>query len=174
MEINQYMLVSSLNELYHYDVSSGIKLVSIIIAFTTLILWVLLLICVLGLSLSSYEQEENQHNKLGELFEGVKNGRYKLYAFVLLLRRFIFISMLITLSSKCPIIVLYVLWGLQIVYLLFIFLFRPFEETKQNTIEILNEIFFSFLLWWLIWHNTESDWGTSSTTIIIPLFCPLL
>ena len=53
LEINQYMIVSSINEIQEFDVSSGIKITSIIVSFLILAMWVSLILLVLGLTLKT-------------------------------------------------------------------------------------------------------------------------
>ena len=52
------------------------------------------------LSLSSYEVKENEHNRIGEFFAGVKmQKKAKLYSSLLIARRTIFVIFLISLAS---------------------------------------------------------------------------
>ena len=160
----QYVLISWINEMYSYTISDSKRIISLL--FSILVSWLCLclIICVSWLSLSSYEVIKNKHNKFGEIFRGVKMmKRSKLYVSILLMRKVIFVMLLITLQSIQSWILVIILGILQIWYLIHIIILRPFEEKRNNIIEITNEIFFSILLNSLIFLNSESVW---SSTII--------
>ena len=111
-------------------------------------------------SLSSYKIIKDRHNKLGEIFNSIEMHKSKLYVPVLLMRRAIFVTLLITLQSIQSWILISLLSVLEIWYLISIIILRPFEEKKNNIIEITNEIFFLVLLSSLIFINTENDWNS--------------
>ena len=50
---------------------------------------------------------------------------------------------------------------LQWIYFLFHLAQRPFEATKDQILEIVNELFYCFLVWFLIHYNSESKWTDS-------------
>ena len=163
-QTTQYVLISWINEMYSFTPSDSKRIISIL--FSILVSWLCLylIICVLLLSLSSYEVIKNKHNKVGEIFSGVKmEKKSKLYVSILLIRRAIFVILLITLQSIQSWILVTTIGILQIWYLIYIIILRPFEEKRNNIIEIVNEIFFSILLNSLIFLNSESVW---SSTII--------
>ena len=101
LEYNQYLLVTSIYEISLWNTSETLRIVSLSIA---IIIWasILFLIIIIGyLSQSAYKVVENSYNKIGEVFNGIKEGKkFKFYITVLLLRRFLFISVLIALSSS--------------------------------------------------------------------------
>ena len=118
------------------------------------------------LSLSSYKVLKDNHNKIGEIFRGIKMQKMsKLYVTILLIRRVIFIAFLITLVFLQPWIVISILSLLQLWYLILLIAVRPFESKKNNIIEISNEIFFIFLFSSLIHFNSEKDWNSQITQI---------
>ena len=169
LEVNQYILISSINEISNFNTSSIFRIISIASAFIFLILCILLIGVVAYLSLSSYEKFENEHNKIGEFFQGVKNGKFKIYSLTLLIRRFAFVTFLIIFSSKSSTYTLGSLWGLQVIYLVFLIILRPFEETKCNLIDILNEIYFTFLFSCLIYLDTEIKWKSCYIKIYLSI-----
>ena len=97
-------------------------------------------------------------------FRGIKqNKAYKFYVMLILLRRFWFVILLITwlfISSRVLTIVLSLI---QIIYILNLSYLRPYEETKGNLIEILNEIYFGFLVLFLAIVNAEAEWNSIKT-----------
>ena len=97
-------------------------------------------------------------------FWGIQqNKSHKFYVTLLLLRRFWFVILLITwlfMSSRALIIVLSLI---QFFYILSLSYLRPYEETKWNLIEILNEIYFGFLVLFLAIVNIEDEWNSTKT-----------
>ena len=161
-QTNQYALISWINEMYSYTISDSKRIISL--KFSVFILWLCLclVICVSWLSLSSYEVIKNKHNKIGEIFSGVKMMKSsKLYVSILLMRRAIFVILIITLQSIQSWILITMLGLLQIWYLIYIVILRPFEENRNNIIEIVNEIFFCILLNSLILLNSENVWNST-------------
>ena len=101
---------------------------------------------------------------LKSFFRGIQqNKRHKFYVALLLLRRFLFVILLITwlfISSRVLTIFLSLI---QVIYILNLSYWRPYEETKGNLIEILNEIYFGFLVLFLAIVNTEDEWNSTKT-----------
>ena len=110
---------------------------------------------------------------LVEFFEGLKeNKRSKFYITILLLRRFIFAILLITLAYLPSRTIVGIISPLQIFYAWWIVFLRPYEEINEmnlknikNIVEMLNEIYFTFLFWALLFLNLKSDWNSTKTSI---------
>ena len=101
LETNQYVLISWINEVYSFTISDSQRTISLL--FSILVSWLCLclIICVSLLSLSSYEVIKNKHNKVGEIFNGVKMmKRNKLYVPILLMRRAICVILLTLVCKK--------------------------------------------------------------------------
>ena len=166
LETNQYILISWINEMYSFTSSDSKRIISLLFSILVLLLCWCLIIFVSWLSLSSYKVIKDQHNKLGEIFSGVKMvKKSKLYVSILLMRRAIFVILLITLQSIQSWIQVSMLGILQIWYLIYIIILRPFDEKRSNIIEIVNEIFISILLNSLIFLNSESAWTSTLSQI---------
>ena len=165
-ELSQFILISSINEIYEHNTKSFERWFSFIFSIIMIISFVIFLGLVLFLALSSYRQLEKKHNKLGEFFVGIKNSKnWKIYVFVLLVRRLIYVILLISLVSISSILLLILMVAIQVAYIVYLVVLRPYEETKGNIIEILNEIYFAILLFVLIFLNTQSDWNSVNTSI---------
>ena len=166
LEMSQFILISSVNEIYQWDTKDSYRLFSFIFSISMILIFVLVVILVLYLTFSAYRLNESEHNLLEEFFRGIQqNKRHKFYVTLLLLRRFLFVILLITwlfISSRVLIIVLSII---QVVYILNLSYLRPYEETKGNLIEILNEIYFGFLVIFLSIVNTEDEWNSIKTNI---------
>ena len=168
LEYNQYLLVTSIYEISLWNTSETLRIVSLSIA---IIVWasILFLIIIIGyLSLSIYKVVENSYNKIGEVFNEIKEGKkFKFYITMLLIRRFLFVSVLITLASANSRLITGILSFLQLMFATYVFILRPFISFKTNAINIINEIFFFVLLSLLIFWNVEGDWTSTKITIYI-------
>ena len=165
LEMNQFILVLSFYEIHNFNISHPIKIVSLTIAITIFILWLMFISIVFLLSISSYQVTENEHNLIGELFTGVKMSiKCKLYISVLLIRRASLIILLICLTMISWKLLIGLTSFLQLGYLVYIIYVHPFKEVKWNIIEIINEIYFLLHLSFLIHFNTKDIWKSHLIT----------
>ena len=163
-EMNQFILISSVYEIFNLKLSQPLEIVSFIFALLILVACIALILFVLFLSFSKYEVVEGKHNKLGEIFSGVKmQKKHKFFVVALLIRRALFVVLLITLESVPSRALIGVLSSLQLGYLVLLSFIRPFDEVKCNIIEIMNEVYFLALLSSLIYLNTEENWSQTIT-----------
>ena len=168
LEMSQFILISSINEIYQHETVTLLRIVSFIYAILMLLLFVITLFSIVYLSFSSYRLKEKEHNKLGELFRGLKNTKKsKSYVSFLLLRRLLYVLLLITLVSIASRPLIGIISFFQILYLWLIIFLRPYEEIKWNIIEIMNEIYFTFLITALLMFNSKTDWSTTTTNIYL-------
>ena len=166
LELNQIVLISSNSEIYLFSTSSGLKIVSLIISFIMLFLWLVFIAIPIYLTFASYKLDESQHNKLWDFFVGLKpQKRFRSYLALLLLRRLVFVVFLINMVSLNSKILIEILLVIQIIYLVCLIILRPFKEIKANIIEIMNEIYFFLLFGSLIYLNDESDWNLHNTLV---------
>ena len=111
LEINQYALISSVNEIYYFNFSNAYRIASFTIAIILAMLWLVLVFIVFWISLSSYEVVEDMHNLIGEFYSGIKMSRKaKLYVVVLMTRRVLFVVLLITITSLSSQYLIAILW----------------------------------------------------------------
>ena len=165
------MLISAINEIYYWNSSESLRIVSLVTAFALLMLFIVLLWFTLFLSLSSYKTIENEHSKIGEIFNGFKMQRkHKIFASALLLRRLIFVAVLISLMRISSPIVIGILGFAQLVYLIITFILRPYKQVKENLILIINEIYFGSILCSLAYFNSEDKWSDTITSIYVWIF----
>ena len=168
LEINEYMIISSINEIHNFDYSKTALLISLCFAHFVLLSYLILIIFLIIFSLSSYQIASNHHNKLSEFFSGLKSSKkHRLYVAFLVLRRWIFVAVLISFNSSLVIIKTAILTGVQLLYLISMIVRRPFEDTKCNIIEILNELIFLLLLGSLLIYNSEVAWTETVAYIYI-------
>ena len=114
-------------------------------------------------------ESPDKRSKFANLFDGVSlNKKSRLFACLLLIRRAIFVILLITIGPKSPIIVISILVGLQLIYLVILVTIRPYEMIISNMIEITNEFYFLVILASLLKYNTDKGWEGTPTTAYSP------
>ena len=166
LEMSQFILISSISEIFNYNISNLMRLISFIYASLVIGAYIFLFILIQYLTFSSYRLNENQHNKLGEFFSGLKGDKkQRFYVTLLLLRRFVFILLIILLSSIPSKAIIGILLAIQLVYLGCILYLRPYKEFKGNIMEILNEIYFTLFICIFLAFNSESDWSSIKTQL---------
>ena len=171
LKTNQYILVSWISEIYHFNTSETKRIISLVIAFFTLIAWIIMIITVILFVFiqngDSLEESPDKRSKFAHLFNGISpNKKSRLYIAILQIRRAIFVTLLITVGPVSSILVISILSGLQVIYLtILIIIIRPFELVKCNLIEIVNEMYFFTLLASLLRFNSIADWEGTPTTI---------
>ena len=100
LEMSQFVLISSTNEIFNFNIKNHMRLISFIYAILVIWVYIFLFVLIQYLIFSSYRLNENQHNRLGEFFSGLKEDKKsRVYLTLLLLRRFTFILLVILLSS---------------------------------------------------------------------------
>ena len=166
LEMNQFLLICSVYEVYSFNASQIFRVISLAFAMLIFGAWIVTSVFVFYLSASLYTVDESKHNKLGEFFNGLKmQRRFKLHAFMLMLRRAVFVVLLLTWNSIASRLLIGVLAFIQLIYLAYVCFMRPFWQIKDNIIEIVNEIYFLLLLSALIYFNVESYWSSTATSI---------
>ena len=109
-----------------------------------------------------------QTKYLKEVYDELKDTAWsKLYIFIFILRRFLMASVIVFMRDanvwiRC---IFYTL--IQIAALVYTFFVRPFEETKDNLIEIINDITYAVLCIFITICNEESRWFSSLDGILI-------
>ena len=165
---NQFVLVCSIYEINKHDTSAKYKTISFWYAVLVLLISLLANLTIFWLSLMTHPQSQQEDNKFRELFKGIKKQKKaRFHIGVIILRRTILILALIWIKFCSFGILIGSLWLVQIIYLAWIVVVRPYSEVKSNFIDITNEIFFSLCLGTLIFIHTESSWTLSHTNAYI-------
>ena len=119
LQMSQFILISSVNEIYQWNITDFYRLLSLLFSISMILIFLQVVILVLYLTFSAYRLNEREHNLLKEFFRGIQqNKRHKFYVTLLLLRRFLFVILLITwlfISSRVLTIVLSII---QVLYIL--------------------------------------------------------
>ena len=166
LEMSQFVLISAIYEVYQHNTSNVYRVISSIFSILVISLYVLMIFLIFYLTLSSYRPIEKEHNKVEEFFRGIKLSiKHRSYVTVLIIRRITFIVLLVVCTSISSIVLIIIMVIIQIVYLIYLSWVRPYIEIKGNFIEIMNEIYFFFLLSFLIFVNTKNDWNSIKTSL---------
>ena len=165
MEMYQFVMISSINEISHFNSKEDKRIISFVIAILVLILWILF-IGVIVWHTFFHKEVENTRNKFAQLFEGFKKQKkYKFYVVIQFIRRLVFVVLLIIVIPKSLYWRISLLLCFQIIYLLVLALLRPFIEIMVNLIEIISEISLFILLAPLLYYNSQEKW-TDTLSII--------
>ena len=172
LQTNQFILVSWVSEIYQFNFYGTKRIISSIIAFLVLIAWIIIILIMILLTLSKYAYEFSEsldkRSKFANLFDGVSlNKKSRLFAWLLQIKRAIFVILLIMVGPKSSIIAISVLVGLQLIYFIILIIIRPYREISCNVIEIANELYFLVILASLLKYNTAADWEGAPTTAYI-------
>ena len=168
LQLSQFILISSINEIYEWNTTDFYKLISFIFSILMVILYLVIIGWIGYLIFSSYRVIEDNHNKLEEFFRGLRQNKiHRIYAIMLLSRRLVFIILLITLTSIYSRTLIAILLVIQVAYVACLSYLRPYEKIKWNFIEILNEIYFWIFILFLEIINSEDEWNSIKTNIFI-------
>ena len=171
LESNQFILIAWVSEMYQFNFNETKRKISIIIAFLILIAWIALycnhdFFHFISNSANKLSESQDKRSKFAHLFEGLSpNKKSRLFAWLLQIRRAIFVILLIILGPKSSIIVISFLVGLQLIYLLLLATIRPYEVVIWNIIEMTNEFYFLVILAFLLKYNTAADWEGTPTSV---------
>ena len=160
--------MSSISEIYGYKKENAAGIISLTVAIALVLFWIALL-WFNWILVFKERRIQNEHSKLGEFFTDLKqNSKARHYNVLRMIRRFIFVFLVIVLA---PSLSYWAIFGITLIQLVFYITYativRPYVETKNNIIEISNELFFTFLLASLFYYNSESRWTSLAKNIYI-------
>jgi hypothetical protein len=111
---------------------------------------------------------EHRNLKFGELFAGLKDtNKARTYSFVALSRRALFVFFLVGFSFLSELSLVAGMAFIQIIYLAYIIMLRPFDNLSNNIIEIINEIFYLVLIILLFYLTEESIWTDFASKVYL-------
>ena len=105
---------------------------------------------------------------LAEVYDGFKDTAWsKLYMFIFILRRFAMAFVVVFMRDadvwiRCSFYTL-----IQIAALVYTFIVKPFDESKDNLIEIINEVTYTLVCLIITVCNEESKWFDGLDSILI-------
>ena len=169
--IEAFLILSlgSLNEIYNWDFGSIDKVISYFISAVV----ILLLLSFLGFAISLSKKAaakdfDPKESYFSEVTTGTKNGLFsRLIVFFHLWRLLCSVSWIIFSNYFSIFIRIFIYCLIQIIFSLIKTLIRPYEETKDNIIEIMND-----WLYWSLWtvvlfHYNSDTWKNWVSTAVI-------
>jgi hypothetical protein len=170
MMIESYiiLLLSSASEVYNMRFDSYKSVLSFMISVLIIVVQLLLLFASYIVARRAAKNDyEPKHTFLSEIVTGTKEkfgGRMML--FLHLLRIFISVTWIVC-SKELPIFFISgVFTIIQVCFACFKTYLRPFEEIKENIIEILNDWIYVFACL-MIWGHYSSDWSYKSQNTLM-------
>ncbi|CAI2381582.1 unnamed protein product [Moneuplotes crassus] len=160
MQAFVFTTLSIFSELYNLNLATTVTKISfglcVMFALCTSVLFILSFI----MYCFSFPQIDKEKYWLCiEYFNGIKSTKYSnLYSSLFMLARLLMTSLLIfgqNALSKEKAIYFYII---NIVYLIYLIVVRPFENLQDNAIEINNQTLFCCLAVPLSWLNTKQAW----------------
>jgi hypothetical protein len=149
----QLMVINSVSGLYNAQKKDISHLISILAAS------VIGVFCVITPLLGFFIFYKRMNKGVEEIFVGLKKNQIsRIYQMILMLRKLIFIMWMILFKflPKTPYLLIPSIY--QLGHIIFIIAVRPFEKTKDNVIEIFNEIIFTVILSGLNYLHSEENW----------------
>ena len=164
LEANQFMMLSSFSEIKSWTTSDDPKIISLWIAFALSFLWIGLVVLTFVYWIKNRNIENiNRFMSLKAFFSGLKDeSRPRLYSTVLLARRAFLVVFLVMGSSLNSIVIIAPMIVIQFAYLSLFVVVRPYKATKDNILEITNELFYFVMIALLSHFNSESKWTKSA------------
>jgi cysteine-rich repeat protein len=149
----QLLVINSVSGLYNAQKKDISHLISILAASVIGVFWIFAPL--LGF-LIFYKR---MNKRVEEIFVGLKkNQMSRIYQIILMLRKLIFIMWMILFRflPKTPYLLIPSIY--QLGHIIFIIAVRPFEKTKDNIIEIFNEIIFTVILSGINYLHSKENW----------------
>ncbi|CAI2362624.1 unnamed protein product [Moneuplotes crassus] len=163
------LVVSCLSEFYSTNSQMPIfKLISLFFSIgMTICLSILVMLFIRHLR--NTDPEERDEGPYKELYCGVKESKLAMtFNLFFLLRRFLFVFVLILLQALPLVVKLSLVMALETCYIGFVIIYiRPFEKKDLNVVEFANELYFSFFLCCLFSYNQEEDWSITFLKIYL-------
>lgn len=160
LEAYQNMLLSSVQEIKVFNAESVDQIVSLVWAFFIVTLCLTFLIFVFIKWLKSRNQEKStKHSYFDSIFSGLRDSWFaRLYLLLNFGRRSLLIVIGI-MDFHNTISKIITFWLVQLLYLITLFILKPFETKKENAIELINESFFTLFVGCLLYLNKEHLWS---------------
>ena len=164
-----FMFISSMLEISQLD-SFINNLASYIISCFSL-LFICMLVSLIVIHFFKFRRNSIEGSKyFEELYEGTKNKPVpKLYTFIFIFRRAISALSLVILRSLNVWIRCISFTSIQLASAIFTIVVKPFDSTKDNIIEVLNEVIFLILCIIITICNNESLWFPSLSHVLISI-----
>ena len=168
--ICQFILISAFYEISTFKNESAYRIISLIFAWFMLLFYTAYVGFIFYLIFSQYQASEQNHNKLEEIFRGIKDFRKsRLYPVVSIIRKAVYNFFLLALKTVSSRIVIGIISSLQLGFVVYYIIIRPYKEIVINIIEISNEIFFLLLVFILNFLYQSDHWNSFNTGLFLTM-----
>lgn len=158
----------SYEEVYVFDTSNSMSLLSLSFAWFFTLIQILALLHCLWLWRMLKMKKDWEEGYFGEYFEGLRFTKFALcFKVIYIFRRMLSVAILIFFVELNFIAKFVIYLCLQVIYTVWLILIRPFWDFSQNLNEIICEltyIMLTILLWVL---SSQSKWGEHGDTVYI-------
>ena len=160
LQSNQFMLVCSAYEINLFNTQNESRKISLLIAICVYIFWIKMIAITLLQAFQARVSSSSFHNKIfEELFGGIKDTKAsKYFTSMLMIRRAVFVSFLIFWNSLNFYFKIGILNFLQLIWVLYQIVVRPFDKIQNSIVCIINDIEFIWLSSLLFRYNKQFDW----------------
>ena len=163
-----FIFTSSFNEMSTFKNEGTYQVISLLYSVLLILVYVSFICLIIYQAFSKSKIDDQSHNKLGELSSGVKDSiACRLHLAVFLVRRALYLFLLVGLKDLSSQIVIGIITGLQLMYVIYMIILRPYKEVVVNTIEIANEVILFLLILLLNFFNQGDQWNPLITSIYI-------
>ena len=160
LESTMVVVLASISELERLKMSGIMKFRSYISAISALGVVITILVFFLFHWLKYGKDEEMDSSSLRHWYSGLKQSRWsRLFNHIFMLRRIIFVLLLIFLYSEDTTIRISCIVSVQALYCIWLVIFRPFANRKDNILEIIHEVGYLIVTGALIYYQKENVWG---------------
>ena len=127
LQASQQILISTTSEIKNFNDGSVSSILSFIFWCLMLTFFAWFFTLIITLALTSYSNsDEKEHSKLGDIFVGIKQTKFsKFYIFLLILRRTIYVLLLIIFSSLVSYIKIGIMSFILLLYMIYLWIVRP-------------------------------------------------
>ena len=157
----QYLLLCSMSEVYSFNSSTRIRLVSLILAYFFMASCCSFYIfTIFQYKTTKRWSDKNNYIYIQEIFSGMKeNDKARAYSILLISRRLFLSIVLVFLQDQHFMVRVISFAVIQISYFILILLFRPFVKITNNIVEIINEAIVTILILTLLHLNEPGRWN---------------
>jgi cysteine-rich repeat protein len=160
----QLLLIASISGIYYMNTSDLPHLVSLVASIVIAAFWIIVL------AAGAFIWKKNLNVHFEEIFSGLKKTSFaRCYQLLLMLRRFILIFWMIWLDSMPSFLHLMFPGLYQLLHFCVIVFVRPFSHSKDNIIEVFNELIFTSVLWSVVYLNKKEKWSNITTNAFVYL-----
>ena len=166
VQSHQVLLLSSSREIYELNLTSFKFIISFVFAMFTFLVSNLLVLLMCRQWFKARDMGNFTRQKYFlEFFNGIKeNPAWRIYLFLNYGRRTFLILSVIVMKEADIYAILGVFCPIQLMYACWVCYLRPFEDAKDNVIDIMNEVFFIGFSSSLFYFNTESKWSNFASS----------